>query len=128
DNNPRIAMETLQSPIKEGGLKILNVKARNKVIEIMWRRTYLNFTPSRPIWTAITDLTLAVATPPRTSSIAIMNCFLQSWNPPSQGPRVIKLACDIMRMLKMAKKYNTCLAAIRHSQDVCSQLPAWYHL
>jgi len=99
---PRIAMETLQRPIKEGGLKILNIKARNEAIEIMWLKQYLNFTTNRPTWAAVTDIIITAAAPPGTSSVALTNCSLQSWKPPTRGPRTVTLGNDIARMLKTA--------------------------
>jgi hypothetical protein len=33
-----------------------------------------------------------------------------------------------IRMIRVEKKYNLELAAIRMSRELCSQLPAWYHL
>lgn len=65
--------------------------------------------------------------PPGTSAIAIANTFLQSWDPPTKGPRLVTLNEGIRRMLKVAKKYNTNLAAIRLSPGVQATLPAWYH-
>ncbi|KAH9051453.1 hypothetical protein EDB87DRAFT_1571679, partial [Lactarius vividus] len=112
DKQPRLAMEILQKPLKEGGLSLLDVKARNEAIEIGWLKTYLNFSPTRPTWATVTDLTIAAAAPPGLSPLAIVNCFLQNWPPPTRGPRATKLGHDIARMLKTAKKYGTSLVAI----------------
>jgi len=35
---------------------------------------------------------------------------------------------DIRRMLKVAKSYNTNLAAVKMSAHLCQDLPAWYHI
>src|SRR6266404_2420809 len=61
------------------------------------------------------------------SVIAQINAFLQSWDPPTKGPRADNLGNDIRQMLCVAKKYNTNLAAIRLSPQVQMKLPAWYH-
>lgn len=50
DLSPRIALELLQWPIEEGGLNLLDLKACNEAIEIMWLKAYLDFPPSHPIW------------------------------------------------------------------------------
>ena len=55
------------------------------------------------------------------------NTFLQSWNPPTKGPRLEPLNQGIIRMLKTARKHKTNLAAIRLSPGVRASLPAWYH-
>jgi len=43
-------------PIKEGGLDLLDISARNEAIDIIWLRRYLNFSPSHLTWAAITDI------------------------------------------------------------------------
>ena len=48
DSSPRIALELLQKPIDEGGLNLLDIKARNEAIEIVWLKAYLNFSPTCP--------------------------------------------------------------------------------
>ncbi|KAH9051428.1 hypothetical protein EDB87DRAFT_1571750, partial [Lactarius vividus] len=128
DKQPHLAMEILQKPLEEGGLSLLDVKAQNEAIEIGWLKTYLNFSPTRPTWATVTDLTIAAVAPPGLSPLAIVNCFLQNWPPPTRGPRATKLGHDIARMLKTAKKYGTSLAAIRLSPSLRAKLLAWYHL
>ena len=128
DSSPRIALEILFRPIEEGGLNLLDIKARNDAIEITWLRDYLNFSPSRPIWAKVTDLILKAAAPPGTSTLARINSFLQSWNPPTRGRRLTLLNNDTIRMLKAGRKHKTNLAAIRLSPDLRGHLPAWYHL
>ena len=127
DTSPRMALEHLYKPINEGGLNILNISARNEAIEIIWLKGYLNLTPSRPAWAIVTDLLINAAAPPGTSVIARINTFTQSWNPPTRGPRAELIGKDNKRMLNVARKYNTNLAAIRLSTEIQMSLPAWYH-
>ena len=128
DSSPRIALATLYCPIEEGGLNLLDIRARNDAIEITWLRDYLNFSPSRPTWAKITNLILKAAAPPSTSTPALINSFLQSWNTPTRGRCLALLNNDTVRMLKAGRKYHTNLAAICLSSDLHGQLPAWYHL
>lgn len=128
DSSPRIALSTLHQPIEQGGLNLLDLQARNEAIEITWLKAYLNLSPSRPTWAKITDLIINASAPPGTSRPARINSFLQSWNPPTKGPRSALLDDDTVRMLKAAKKHHTNLAAIRLSPNLRAQLPAWYHL
>ncbi|KAH8982373.1 hypothetical protein EDB92DRAFT_1769350, partial [Lactarius akahatsu] len=93
-----------------------------------WLKSYLNFSNSRPTWATVTDLTISAAAPPGLSPLALVNCYIQDWPTPTRGPRAAKLGHDTMRMLKAAKKYGACLAAIRLSSTVRASLPAWYHL
>ena len=64
ETRPRIVMDTLRRPIPEGGLNILDIKARNEVIEIIWLKTYLNFSPSHQKWATIMDHIIVAAAPP----------------------------------------------------------------
>ena len=127
DIHPRIALEYLYKPLNEGGLNLLDIKARNEAIELIWLRDHLNLTPSRQLWARVTDILINATAPPGTSAIAVTNTFLQTWNPPTRGPRLDTLNKNIIRMLRIAKKYNTNLAAIRLSPGIRTTLPAWYH-
>ena len=128
DANPRIAAQILQRPIDEGGLNMLDIKARNEAIEIMWLKTYLDFSTSRQPWAIATDHVILASAPSHTVEAARENPFLQAWNVPLKGIRAEKLNNDIMRMIKVAKKYNTNLSAIKFTPQILAQLPAWYHL
>jgi ribonuclease HI/exonuclease III len=127
DSSPRIALETLYQPIAQGGINLLDIRARNEAIEITWLKEYLNFSPSRPAWAKITDLVINATAPPSTSRLARINAFLQSWDPPTKGPRLALLDKDTIRMLKAARKHHTHLAAIRLTPLLRAQVPAWYH-
>ena len=128
DSSPRIALEVLQKPINQGGLNLLDIKARNEAIDIMWLREYLTLTPSRPTWAKVLDLIINASGPESTSKKARMNVFLQTWDAPTRGQRATNLNDNTVRMIKVAKKYNTNLAAIRLTPNLRDQLPAWYHL
>ena len=125
--NPRIALENLYCPMDKGGLNLLNIKARNEAIELTWLRLYLDLTPKRPTWAIITDILISAAAPLGTSAIARMNMFIQKWKPFTRGPQAMILGDETLRMLKIAKKYNTNLGAIRLSTSVKAKLPSWYH-
>ena len=125
---PRIAMGNLHQTIEEGGLNLLNIKARNDAIEIMWIKTYLDFSPTRPLWAKITDLIIDASMPQGPTTQTRINCFLQTWNPPQRGVRAAKLDEDTTRMLRAAKTYHVNFAAIRMNAHLKAQLPAWHHL
>jgi len=110
---PRIAMATLQHPIYKRGLNILDIKSRNEAIKIIWLKAYLNFSPSHQKWATVMDHTILAAAPPQSVKKARENPFLQTWKAPLKGPRAKCLNSDIKRMLKMARKYQVNLAAIR---------------
>jgi hypothetical protein len=126
----KIALENLHRrdrPIQEG-LNLIDIRARNDAIEIMWLKAYLDFSPSRPTWAKITDLIIDTAMPQGANARTRINCFLHTWNPPQNGGRASKIDEDTTRMLKAAQKYNVNLAAIRLEPHLKAQLPAWRHL
>jgi hypothetical protein len=49
NSSPRIAPETLYLPLDKGGLKLLDIRARNEAIGIIWLKDYLNMPPSCPL-------------------------------------------------------------------------------
>ncbi len=46
NSSPQIANKALIKPISKGGLDLLDLEARNDVINIMWLKAYLNFSPT----------------------------------------------------------------------------------
>ena len=128
DSSPRIALELLQKPTEEGGLNLLDLRARNEAIDIVWLKAYLDFSPTRPAWAVVTDLIIDTSAPTYTCQQARGNPFLQTWNIPTRGRRVENLNCDIVRMVDVGRKHNANLAAIRLTPHLRSLLPAWYHI
>ena len=124
----KIALENLHRPIEEGGLNLIDLKARNDAIELTWLKAYLDFSPSRPAWAKITDLIIDATMPQGSNTQARINSFLQNWTPPQRGDRAAKLDEDTTRMLKAAQVYNVNLAAIRLDTHLKAQLPAWHHI
>ena len=125
---PRLKPTILELPLEEGGLNLLSVKTRNEAIEIMWLKSYLNFSPSRPTWAIITDILINASAPPNISPLGKLNTYMQSWDPPTRGLRTAYLNNDIIRMINTAKKYDTNLDALRIAPKINAQLPAWYHI
>ena len=89
--HPRIALEHLYLPLKEGGLNLLNIKARNEAIEVTWLKAYLDLSPSCPAWATVTDILINATVPLGTSIMATVNTFLQTWEPPTRGLRAMRL-------------------------------------
>lgn len=46
--HPTVGMDTLVKPIKEGGKKLLDIKACNKAIELMKTKRFLDLGETRP--------------------------------------------------------------------------------
>ena len=128
DSSPRIALDILQRPIEEGGLNLLDIRARNEAIKITWIKRYLDFSPNRPKWAKVMDLIIDTSAPLNTIPKARNNPFLQSWNPPTRGQRTKNLSNEAKRMIRTSRKFNANLAAIRITPTLRAQLPAWYHV
>lgn len=123
---PRIALDYLQQKIEEGGLNLLDLKARNEAIEIMWLKTYLNMSPTRPPWAKITDLLLDAVAPQGYNAQARLNTFLQTWNMPTRGTRIEQLPNDVLRTMKTAREHKANFAALRLSPELKRKLLAWF--
>ena len=124
---PRIALEYLQQPKEAGGLNILDIHSRNEAIDLMWLKSYLNFSPNRQPWAAVTDLIINAAALDSIIQEVRKNPFTQFWNAPTMGERADKLNEDIKRMLATAKTHGTNLAAVKVPIRIRHELPAWYH-
>ena len=124
----RIAQEFLHQLKEAGGLGLLDIKTRNKAIDLIWLKTYLNFSPTRQTWAEITDLIISRSAQENAIPKAINSPFLQCWEVPSRGPRLTRLNDDIKRLLKVANSYNTNLAAVKVPSHLRSEMPAWYHV
>ncbi|EIW55710.1 uncharacterized protein TRAVEDRAFT_77783, partial [Trametes versicolor FP-101664 SS1] len=45
---PTVSMAVLQDPLESGGLNLLDVRARNDAIDLMWLKAYVDTSPARP--------------------------------------------------------------------------------
>jgi hypothetical protein len=71
----------------------------------------------------VTDLIIEASAPQGLVKKALINPFLQRWPAPTGRNNPGKLNNDIQRMIKVAKKYNTNLAAIQLTPNLSAQLP-----
>jgi ribonuclease HI len=128
DKTSRVNIETVHAPISRGGLKMLDISARNKAITIMWLKRYLDFTQNRPLWANFADSILADAVPRSEDKIdpAIrINPFLQKWKSytysKTNRPRVLD------EMLEVARKYGICIECLGMTELAASEMPIWLH-
>ncbi|KAJ8455816.1 hypothetical protein ONZ51_g12320 [Trametes cubensis] len=78
-----INRDTLMLPVSQGGLNMLDIKARNEAIELMWLKTYLNLSENRPDWAYLADILIAKAIMAESRCVdadARINTFLQTWD------------------------------------------------
>ncbi|TFY53337.1 hypothetical protein EVJ58_g9508 [Rhodofomes roseus] len=124
-----VAMEMLTRPVSEGGLGLLDIRARNEAIELMWTKRYLTLTDDRPRWAFAVDVLIGLAVSKDAGAIrksAQLNTFLQSWSPAVHAAS--KLPPYIKRMIRVAKKYSVSFAALKLGTAMKNTLPIWYHL
>ncbi|TFY58490.1 hypothetical protein EVJ58_g6390 [Rhodofomes roseus] len=129
DGAPRVALDTLTRPIDEGGIGLLDVRARNEAIDLMWVKSYLTLTADRPRWAFAVDIMFSLNASRDAGAIkrdAQINTFLQSWSPKTRGGS--RLPEYLKKMLNTAKKYNVSFAAIKLDTQIKTALPIWYHL
>lgn len=129
NKHPPINLDTLCKPIEQGGIGLLDLKARNEAIDLMWAKEYLQLSPSRPKWAHIADALLARATnaaSKTTDEIARVNPFLQTWGVSTHHKK--KLPNDLSRMIKTAEKHAVRAAVRNPDEKVKALMPGWYHI
>lgn len=53
--SPLVNEQTMFKPLDEGGRALVDIKTRNKAINVMWLKSYLKFGLDRPLWAYIAD-------------------------------------------------------------------------
>ncbi len=124
----RIKLKYLHNKVKEEGSNLIDIKIRNEVIEIIWLKSYLNMTATRPTWAKIADIIIDTIAPPKYNTLARLNTFLQTWNPITRGPQANKMNRELQRMLQMAQIYNANFTAIKLSPNLKQKLLAWFQI
>lgn len=119
EKQPMVSAEQLSNEIENGGIKLLDVKARNDAIEIMWLKPYLNLNKDRPTWAYVMDVLIGqniTKNSGQVHKLSQFNIFLQSWKVNSTGTS--RLPEDVKRMLKVGKKYHLTCNAIKLSRKM----------
>lgn len=127
--HPTINMDTLQLPVTEGGLNLLDLVARNEAIDLVWLRSYLDLSPTRPRWAHIADILIAGAVHSSYKHLdetSKVNTFLQEWEVSTRQSN--RLPQDLLQMLKAAKKYRVRLDVTNPTEALKEALPVWSHV
>lgn len=129
--HPMISEDMLCRPMEEGGLGLVDIRARNEAITLMDLKAYLDLSENRPLWAYVADQLIEKCIPGSDATKekyvnTTINTFLQTWHPDMSSTS--NLPKDIKRMLTIAKKYGVCADAIRVPERVKEQLPAWFHM
>jgi ribonuclease HI/endonuclease/exonuclease/phosphatase family metal-dependent hydrolase len=125
---PLIALESLYEPRERGGLGLLDIKSRNEAIRLMQLRSYLKTGEDRPTWAFAWDATIAKVCGWDCTTDGYMNILMHTMKIPEKGPRAARLPEDIRRTMKIAKAYGVTVAAVKLSDEIKKQFPAWSHV
>ncbi|KAI0339654.1 hypothetical protein BDW22DRAFT_1335904, partial [Trametopsis cervina] len=125
---PPINLSTLQRPIREGGLALIDIKARAKATLLTWLQPFLNLSESRPAWAYVADCLLALnakKSGPQYDNETKLQYFLQNWSVNASAnsnlPRPLKA------LLNLAKEYNVSLSTIKMNPTAKKKMPLWLH-
>ena len=80
---PSISQQIMGAPVHNGGIQLLDIKSRNKAIELMSLKKYLQLREERPLWASIPNI-LIKEDIPKSSNIKkelAINVFCQEWGP-----------------------------------------------
>ncbi len=125
-HNTPVGKKHICLPIELGGLGILDLQARSDAIDIVWLKTYLDYSSERPIWAYVADNLFATNVPkqcrPSSESLQI-NPFLQNWSPKKRG-----LPPELKAMVNVAHKYGLRVEGLAFSRNIIRAMPMWDHL
>jgi ribonuclease HI len=124
-----ISLEVLQRSKDEGGIGLINLRTCNEAIDTMRLKRYLAFGDDWPLWAHVVDALITITDPEGTMNGTKSNSFLQSWKVPVNGSGWGRaLPESVTRMFNAAYKYNVSFEALKISEKLKKELPAWHHL
>ncbi|KAJ7656481.1 hypothetical protein DFH06DRAFT_974827, partial [Mycena polygramma] len=119
--------ETVYAPIDMGGRNLLDIIARNEAISATWLKSYLDFGPTRPLWSFAADEYLALNMSSKSELVVDKNLrtciFLQAWN----TKRTLKPK-DLVDMLKVARSRGVRMDGLAFSREIMREATIWYHV
>ena len=121
------ASDTAQDPT-HGGRRILDITKRNKAIDLMWVKQYLNMGTNRPKWAYMMDEIFRMEHPKKTKETHRMienwNPLTQGWNPSTRSANIPNRVHDALRL---SKKHKIELEALDLSNETRCEMPIWLH-
>jgi hypothetical protein len=121
---PSIGIAILSLPKYEGGIKLLDLKARNKAIQATW---LLKLDRNRPLWAYIADEIISTQLSVKSlDKLTQINIFLQAWrvNPNANS----KLPQDPMLMLQIGHELNVDFKVLSPMRMLKEELLTWYQI
>ncbi len=124
-HNVPVGLDHVCLPVSRGGLGMLDLESRSEAIDIMWLKSYLDFSQERPTWAFVADDLFATHVPkdcrPKKASLRL-NPFLQRWKPKARG-----LPAELEALLKVARKHGVRLEGLAFSRKIIRAMPMWDH-
>ena len=114
---------------KKGGKKVVDIRTRNKAINLTWLKAYLNLDENRATWMYFAHAMIREDIPPsheidKDPESRIMP-IIQDWNTRATGST---LPDDLKSMLKLVRELNVQMSATNPTREIQLQLPIWYHV
>ncbi|KAF6764515.1 hypothetical protein DFP72DRAFT_1130422, partial [Ephemerocybe angulata] len=123
-----IGVDTLRAHFGEGGLRALDMRARNEAIEIMKLCTFLLPPELRPRWCEIAERILAenaiLQFANQIGSNFLINPFTQGWR---VNLNSTTLPDSLKRMMRVAVKYGAKFMPLKITQTLRKRMPFWFH-
>ena len=143
ESKPMVGMQHMSACIEMGGKKVLNMAARNKVIQLIGAQAYLKMGNNYPTWALVADAIFRNDTTGEPEALTNDlttrdNQFLQMWrsrkvqkrrdpnDPDHAEPKEIPK--DLKEMVKIAKKHRVTLEALHPSPEVRAELSATHNI
>lgn len=129
DKKANISYDTLCLPQEQGGIGLLDIRARNKAITLTWVKQYADLSAQRPTWAPVMDVLvgqLITKSSGKVHDLSKFHIFMQTWKTdvrPSAG-----LPMTVRGMLSVAKEMRVTFAAVKPTRKLRQQMPIWYHL
>lgn len=127
--SPLVNKDTLFKRIDEGGRGLVDIRARNKAIDIMWLKSYLDFGPDRPLWALVVDVLMVLnvsVSEEKVDPRIKPSPFLQSWKTRSSNRG--EICQDMTSLFRTVKKFNVRLENIELEKDITLSMPLWLHI
>ncbi|KAF6763352.1 hypothetical protein DFP72DRAFT_801577, partial [Ephemerocybe angulata] len=123
-----IGIENLRRPYAEGGVNLLDVRARNDAVALTVLQSYMKSPPERPVWAYLVDHIFRLCAVRRYQTVdssLLINPFVQSWDVYTQAkglPLVFK------RMYSTGRKYSVSIHAWSPQVALQLKMPYWWHV
>ncbi|KAK0458376.1 hypothetical protein IW261DRAFT_1352830 [Armillaria novae-zelandiae] len=126
---PFMRWDEITNEIKDGGLDVPDPRARKDAMALKWLQGWMKDEDERKPWAYMVDgfLQNSAKIDTRYNDPALLTHFLiQNWEVKMNSQKN-KLPTAVKEMVRVAKRYNVRLDALKLSKHVQDKIPIWYH-